>query len=57
MNERKLPKIYAWRWPTLEDAKKDPEGISRFFRQFDDAVPILRKNSEFKLKGDKNDED
>ena len=53
MSEGKLPKIYVWRWPTLEDAEKDPDAIREFFRQFDDVIPIIRRTSEFKLKCDK----
>ena len=55
MSERKLPKIYVWRWPTLEDAIEDPVAIREFFRQFDDAIPIIRRTSEFKLKGEKDE--
>ena len=48
MNEGKLPRIYMWRWPTLEDAAEDPS-IIEFFRQFDDVISIIRKTSESKL--------
>ena len=54
MNEGKLPKIYVWRWPTIEDAAKDP-AIVEWFKQFDDAIPIIRRTSEFKLNCDKNE--